>query len=59
MRTPCHFGTEITDVLTHIFGEIEAMENLLDTANDDIGLTLMDAQLPKRVRHKAGTSGAL
>ena len=32
---------------------------LLDTAKDDIGLTLMDASLPKRVRTKSSTSGAL
>ena len=31
----------------------------LDTASDDIGLTLMDAQLPKRVRGKRDPSGAL
>jgi transcriptional regulator with XRE-family HTH domain len=33
----------------HVFGEIQALERLLDTPNDDIGLTLMDEQLPKRV----------
>jgi len=43
----------------HVFGEIHALEHLLDTPNDDIGLTLMDEQLPKRVRSKRGTSGAL
>ncbi|OZA90393.1 MAG: DNA-binding protein [Burkholderiales bacterium 34-67-9] len=43
----------------HVFGEIQALENLLDSAHDDIGLTLMDARLPKRVRTKPGTSGAL
>lgn len=55
MRVPIHFYARAL----HVFGEIQALENLLDTANDDIGLTLMDAQLPQRVRHKAGTSGAL
>ena len=55
VRVPIHFYARAL----HVFGEIHALENLLDTANDDIGLTLMDAQLPKRVRHKAGTSGAL
>ncbi|MDP2222339.1 MAG: helix-turn-helix transcriptional regulator [Hydrogenophaga sp.] len=55
VRVPIHFYARAL----HVFGEIQALENLLDTANDDIGLTLMDAQLPKRIRHKAGTSGAL
>jgi transcriptional regulator with XRE-family HTH domain len=55
VRVPIHFYARAL----HVFGEIQALENLLDTANDDIGLTLMDAQLPQRVRHKAGTSGAL
>ncbi|TDM05101.1 MAG: transcriptional regulator [Ideonella sp. MAG2] len=56
VRVPIHF---IARAL-HVFGEIQALENLLDTAKDDIGLTLMDANLPKRVRSKPGTpSGAL
>jgi len=56
-RIPIHF---IARAL-HIFGEIKALENLLDTANDDIGLILMDERLPKRVRSKKrdGTAGAL
>ena len=42
------------------FGEIQALEHLLDTPNDEIGLTLMDERLPQRVRSKAGSpSGAL
>lgn len=52
---PIHFFARAL----HVFGEIQALEHLLDTANDDIGLTLMDEQLPKRVRNKRGTSGAL
>ena len=43
----------------HVFGEIQALENLLDTSNDIIGLTLMDEQLPKRVRRNSRPSGAL
>jgi len=54
-RVPIHF---IARAL-HVFGEIQALENLLDSAHDDIGLTLMDARLPKRVRTKPGTSGPL
>lgn len=43
-----------------VFGELNKLEALLDTANDDIGLMLMDAQLPQRVRPKRLTpeSGA-
>lgn len=35
-----------------VFGELERLSDLLDTSQDDIGLTLMDEQLPKRVRPK-------
>ncbi|WP_029143651.1 helix-turn-helix domain-containing protein [Methyloversatilis discipulorum] len=55
LRVPIHFFARAL----HVFGEIQALEDLLDTAKDDIGLTLMDENLPKRVRSKAGTSGAL
>jgi DNA-binding XRE family transcriptional regulator len=34
----------------HVFGELDKLENLLDTAQDAIGLTLMDQKLPQRVR---------
>jgi len=56
-RIPIHF---IARAL-HVFGEIKALENLLDTARDDIGLLLMDERLPKRVRSKQrdDASGAL
>jgi transcriptional regulator with XRE-family HTH domain len=55
-RVPIHFFARAL----HVFGEIRALEQLLDTPNDEIGLTLMDAHLPKRVRGKSGTpSGAL
>jgi len=47
-RIPIHF---IARAL-HIFGEIKALENVLDTANDDIGLLLMDERLPKRIHTK-------
>lgn len=55
LRVPIHFFARAL----HVFGEIQALENLLDTTKDDIGLTLMDENLPKRVRSKASTSGAL
>lgn len=55
-RVPLHFFARAL----HVFGEIRALEQLLDTASDDIGLTLADERLPKRIRSKAGgTSGAL
>ena len=45
----------------YVMGEIDKVNDLLDTANDDIGLVLMDAQLPRRIRAKKpnDTSGAL
>ncbi|WP_179401910.1 helix-turn-helix domain-containing protein [Burkholderia guangdongensis] len=55
VRVPIHFFARAL----HVFGEISALEQLLDTSNDDIGLTLMDEQLPKRVRSKPRTAGAL
>lgn len=55
VRVPIHFFARAL----HVFGEIQALERLLDTANDDIGLTLMDEKLPKRVRRTPGASGAL
>lgn len=55
VRVPIHFFARAL----HVFGEIQALERLLDTSNDDIGLTLMDERLPKRVRSKRGSSGAL
>lgn len=56
-RVPIHF---IARAL-HVFGEIEALARLLDTARDDIGLVLMDEHLPRRVRAKRakGKTGAL
>ncbi|MDR1709475.1 MAG: helix-turn-helix domain-containing protein [Candidatus Accumulibacter sp.] len=54
-RVPIHFFARAL----HVFGEIGALERLLDTANDDIGLALMDERLPRRIRQKTGVSGAL
>nr|WKF60523.1 hypothetical protein HUO10_005044 [Paraburkholderia busanensis] len=44
-----------------VFGELDKIGTLLDTSQDDIGLTLMNQQLPQRVRKKrvAPESGAL
>lgn len=57
LRVPLHFVARTL----HVFGEIERLSQLLDTSEDAIGLTLMDAQLPKRIRaRKAGSDrGAL
>jgi len=33
-----------------VFGELDKFETLLDTAQDAIGLSLMDENLPQRVR---------
>ncbi|MEI7694431.1 MAG: helix-turn-helix transcriptional regulator [Chlorobium sp.] len=45
----------------YVLGEIEKLNQLLDTANDDIGLVLMDEQLPRRIRSRKPSpeSGAL
>jgi transcriptional regulator with XRE-family HTH domain len=48
LRIPLHF---IARAL-HVFGELERLASLIDTAKDDIGLTLADEQLPQRVRRK-------
>lgn len=42
----------------HVLGEIDRLEKLLDSATDELGLVLMDEQLPKRVRRRR-SSGAL
>ncbi len=33
-----------------VFGELDRLENLMDTAQDGIGLALADERLPQRVR---------
>jgi transcriptional regulator with XRE-family HTH domain len=42
----------------NVFGELARLQGLLDTATDELGLQLMDEQLPKRVRTRR-SSGAL
>ena len=54
-RIPIHFIARAMMIL----GDLKALENLMDTANDDIGLLLMDEQLPKRVRMPRNVSGGL
>lgn len=43
-----------------VFGELAQLDQLLDTPQDTIGLTLMNEQLPQRVRksRKTADSGA-
>jgi hypothetical protein len=40
-----------------VFGVLDGLSQLIDTAQDDIGLTLMDAQRPQRVCSKRKLSG--
>lgn len=42
----------------HLFGELDRLSDLLDSAQDDIGLALMDEQLPQRVRPKKPSPNA-
>ncbi len=43
-----------------VFGELDKLDQLLDTPQDTIGLTLMDEMLPQRIRksRKSPESGA-
>jgi transcriptional regulator with XRE-family HTH domain len=56
-RIPLHYMARAM----YVFGELERFNQLLDTAEDMIGLTLMDEQVPRRVRARkpATDSGAL
>ncbi len=42
-----------------VFGELDRLNNLIDTANDDIGLIMMDEKLPVRVRKPRSGDGAM
>ena len=54
-RVPIHFYARAVE----LFGDLGGLANLLDTGRDEIGLTLMDERLPKRVRSKPKGTGAL
>jgi transcriptional regulator with XRE-family HTH domain len=54
-RVPLHFVARTL----HVFGEIQKLAQLLDTGEDEIGLVLMDEQLPKRIRARKTPGGAL
>jgi hypothetical protein len=44
--------------ILNVLGELHRIEGLLDSAADELGLQLMDEQLPKRVRARR-SSGVL
>jgi transcriptional regulator with XRE-family HTH domain len=50
-------GTAIVHIARalQVFGELDKLDQLLDTPQDTIGLTLMNAQLPQRVRKSRKT----
>ncbi|MBK9441043.1 MAG: helix-turn-helix transcriptional regulator [Comamonadaceae bacterium] len=56
-RIPIHFMARTLQV----FGELDRLNQLLDTGEDQIGLSLMDEQVSKRVRTRQthDQSGAL
>jgi len=56
-RIPIHFIARTLQV----FGELDRLNQLLDTGEDQIGLSLMDEQVAKRVRTRPAhdQSGAL
>jgi ribosome-binding protein aMBF1 (putative translation factor) len=41
-----------------VFGELDKLDRLLDTAEDSVGLVLMDDKLPQRIRRRTRESGA-
>lgn len=47
-----HPGTALVHIARalHVFGELDKLDQLLDTSQDTIGLVLMDERLPQRVR---------
>ncbi len=57
-----HPGTALIHIARalQVFGELDKLDQLLDTPQDTIGLTLMDEKLPQRVRksRKTPESGA-
>lgn len=53
-----HPGTALQHVARalQVFGELDKFENLMDTAQDSVGLALMDENLPQRIRTLRRTS---
>ena len=58
-----HPGTALQHLARalQVFGELDKLDALIDTANDSVGLVLMDERLPQRVRapKRTSDSGAL
>lgn len=52
-----HPGTALVHVARamQVFGELDKLDQLLDTPQDIVGLTLMNAMLPQRVRKSRKT----
>jgi transcriptional regulator with XRE-family HTH domain len=44
--------------ILYVLGELERLEKLLDTGTDEVGLLMMDEDLPERIRARRST-GAL
>jgi len=44
--------------ILYMLGEIKRLETLLDTSSDEVGLVLMDENLPERIRSRKA-SGAM
>lgn len=42
-----------------VFGELDRLNNLIDTAKDDIGLVMMDEKVPVRVRKPRPGDGVM
>lgn len=53
-RVPLHFLARTL----FLFGELQRLVDLLDSGQDEIGLTLMDDQLPKRIRARKNSPNA-
>ncbi len=53
-----HPGTALVHIVRtlQVFGELDKLDQLLDTSQDTIGLILMDEKLPQRVRKSRKTS---
>jgi len=43
----------------HVFGELDKLNSMLDSAHDAVGLVLMDERVPKRVRKPRQGQGVL
>lgn len=52
-----HPGTALQNLakVLQVFGELEKLDQLLETSQDNFGLTLMDEKLPKRIRKSGST----